>query len=495
MSNELRRRANAYQTAKRKALKSANADEALFWSCVAATTAWRYPFGCWQDRELDDLVRVVGLKLADESVSLGDERKEIVHLTSLIAPGGGHIEMLMMWIQNVGGPVISSQWENIREIAAAELSELKANSYLCPADLTPTAKATWIYRKLSELGPQKVLLHINPNDVISLAGAVKYREASGTRLIYNDHVDSFFWLGASLVDRVIEIRPVGGLIARDLRDIDPAKISHVPLTSRSRKSPSIHREALRLPADATISLTVAAYYKTQPDGHWNYAETINRILERNPKHYHLIVGHGSSQDEQRIRKQLSHDRIRFLGKRSDVDALLKVSDFVIESFPLMGGLFRLDAMREGVPVIAIAHPQWPEIFDMGVFPPDYPLTAERNDDVVKFAQVLIDDRSFCSELGGNLQAFFQDRFSEPAIAEAMKQAFDGRPMDIQSEKAPADADWFGMVLNPRRSDLQAVINWVSASLLYTPRLGLIDRFKYLRRYLGAALSARLRHAQ
>jgi glycosyltransferase involved in cell wall biosynthesis len=494
MSNELRRRADAYQTAKQKALKSERDDDALFWCCVAATTAWMYPFARWQDRELDELVRQIGLRLDVDRAEVNTEPKQIAHLTSLIAPGGGHIETLLLWITNVGGAVVSSEWEETNELTS-ELSQLTTNAHLCPTELAPALKAIWICKTLSELRPEKVLLHINPNDVVSLAGAVRYRELSGARLIYHDHVDSFFWLGASLVDQVIEIRPVGGVIARDLRHIEPSRLSLVPLTARFRNSPSVNREALGLPADATVSLTVAAYYKTNPDGHWNYADTINRILDRNPKHFHLIVGHGSSEDEQRIRKQLARDQIRLLGRRGDVDALLNISDFVIESFPLMGGLFRLDAMQAGVPIVAIAHPRWPEIFDMGVFPSDYALTAVENDEVVKYAQVLIDDKAFRNELGSDLRRHYQEHFSGPAVAAVMKQALGGQPMEILAEVAPQDTDWFGMVLNPTRVDLQAVVNWVSSSLRYTPKLGLMDRFRYLRKYVGAALSARLRHAQ
>lgn len=494
MSTEIRRRTTGYLTAKQKALRSVDADEVLFWTCVAATSAWRNPFGRWHDPELDSRLRNTASQLDVRPDKLSTNPSGIAHITSTIADGGGHMETLLLWCENIGGEIISSQWEESAKISDPSLQQLKSRAYLCPIALRPAQKAKWIVEKLIERQPQRVLLHINPNDVVALAAAVKYREISGAEIFFYDHVDTSYWLGSSLVDRVIEIRPSGATIAREFREVPESKIGHVPLTSRTRHSPSVTRTELELPDSSTVSLTVAAYYKMRPDGHWNFAQTINRILDNNPNHYHLVVGHGSAKDGEMIRSALARQQVRVLGRRSDVDALLRISDFVIESFPLMGGLFRLDAMREGVPLVAIAHPQWPQVFDMGVFPPGYPLVASTNEEVAKLSEAMIADASSRQNLGGILRDYYETNFSAAAISQAMRGALTGKPMAIPASPASVDQEWFALMLNPEQSDYQAIVNWVSANLHYSPPLSFSERLNYWRSYIGSALAARLKHA-
>ena len=48
-------------------------------------------------------------------------------------------------------------------------------------------------------------------------------------------------------------------------------------------------------------------------------------------------------------------KIRFLGWRTDYIELLTAADFVIDSYPVGGGVFPLEAMHLGIPVVSFRH--------------------------------------------------------------------------------------------------------------------------------------------
>ena len=488
----MRRRAASYDAAKAKGLAAAEADAALYWFCVAATVAWLHHFDRWCDPELDAAVERLAFGLRPAPGRVEPDGDTLVHLTSTTLDGGGHVEVLMVWCGLVGAAVVSTEWDDPARSRHKGRIEPPLPVRACPRGLRPAERALWIFERLAEARPRRLVLHLNPNDVLALAACLLYRRASGAELIFYDHADTYFWLGASLADRLIEYRPVGAAVAREKRGVAAEKISFVPPTSRSRHSPDVARASLGVPDGATVSLTVAAYYKTRPDGHWDYARTVSRVLAAHPRHHHLLVGHGPPADEEALREGLPEGRARLLGKRTDVDALLRAADLVIESFPLMGGVFRLDALREGRPVVAVSHPAWPLIFDTGAFPDGYPFVASSNEEVERMSAALIGDAALRAETGARLRARFEERFSHAAVARALEEALAGRPF----EGAPAgpleyDPARFTHLLSPARLNALAVEVMVAADLGYAPPLGLAGRFNYYAGYAREALKARL----
>lgn len=488
----MRRRAACYDAAKAKGLAAADADEALYWFCVAATVAWLHHFDRWCDPELDAALDALAAGLRPAPPAVEPEGDKLVHLTSTTLDGGGHVEVLLLWCELVGSAVVSTEWDDPARARHKGLIAPALPVHRCPHGLRPSARALWIFDKLVEARPRRLVLHLNPNDVLALAACLLYRRASGAELIFYDHADTYFWLGAAAADRLIEYRPVGAAVARLRRGVAPERISFVPPTSRSRHSAEVARDALGVPGGATVSLTVAAYYKTRPDGHWDYARTISRILDAEPRHHHLLVGHGPPADDEALREGLSSERAHLLGKRTDVDALLRAADFAIESFPMMGSLFRLDALREGRPVVAVSHPAWPLIFDTGAFPRGYPFVASSNEEVERMSAALINDAALRAETGARLRAHFEEHFSHGAVARALGEALGGRPY----AGAPAgplayDPARFTHLLNPARLNALEVEVMVGANLGYAPPLGLAGRVNYYAGYAREALKARL----
>lgn len=483
MFRQLRKRARLFARLRREALHARDAEARLYWVAAAATFAWSHNFGIWRDDGLESVLDEVAGEFAPAG-GCAPAAGGAVHVVSMFGGGGGHAEALIMWGRAVGSAVVSSEWET------SDMSGLGLESHLCPRGLPPAERVGWLCRKLCELRPETVILHIFPNDVAALAAALAYRRASGARLLLHDHADTSFWLGAGLVDRVVVCFPSRLPFARDARGVPPEKLSLVPLTSRRRDSAPVTRESLGVPPGATLSLTVGAFYKMRPDGHWDYARTLSRVMERHPRHYHLMVGAGAGGEE--IRRRLGSERVLWLGLRTDVDALLKVSDFVVESFPLMGGLFRLDAMREGVPVLAVAHPRCPELFDTGAFPADYPLLARSNEEVERLCARLIEEEGLRRTVAASLRERFEEVFSEAAVARALGEALGGVPTPFADARHSYDFSETAAALSPGPCRLHAAMNLAGAALNYSPPLKGALGLGYRAAYVYEALKLRLR---
>ena len=482
-SRQVRKRARLYGQIKRSALRAADTDERLYWAAAAATFAWSHNFGVWRDDELEAVVEAASREFAPRE-RCAPRAGEIVYLVSTFSGGGGHTETLMVWSQQAGSAVVSS------ELEASDASLLSIPVHLCPRDLGPTPRIEWLCRKLAELRPETIILHILPNDVLALTAALAYRRSSGARVMAYDHADVFFWLGAGLVDRVLVSFPSRLEFAHHVRGVPRERLTLVPLTSRERGSPRLAREALGVPPGATLSLTVAAYYKMRPDGHWDYARTLARIMSRHPNHYHLIVGHG--QGERPLRRHLKSERVRWLGRRTDVDALLRISDFVVESFPLMGGVFRLDAMREGVPVLAIAHPACPDIFDTGALPADYPLVAQSNAEVERLCARLVEDEALRGEVGASLRRRFERHFSEAAVGRALRDALLSIPTPAPRHDQPFDLSRAPEALTPGPCRFHVALSRAIGALNYSPAMKGTVAARYWAAYAAEALGLRLR---
>src|SRR5437763_10317780 len=106
MSKEMKRRAASYDRKKTQGLASQNADETIFSFCVAASMAWRYPFDRWSDAEIDDALSQLALKLKAGEGRIYPDQGKLLHLTSNLGDGGGHVEALRLWCEQVGGDVM-----------------------------------------------------------------------------------------------------------------------------------------------------------------------------------------------------------------------------------------------------------------------------------------------------------------------------------------------------------------------------------------------------
>lgn len=400
-------------------------DDALYWLFVAGTIASEFHQGRWSDRKADRLIKQIA-----SSLFLGSPPKTklsgYAHLTSFLMDGGGHSKVLLSWSSvikrlNLGEQhLLSTELLDSQKVGPTDLRMLQ--SYVQTIALagkdTLIQRVQFLVERLFEIGPKKIILHINPNDVAALCSASIIQQAMGTDLLYVDHADHGFAYGGSLADKIIENRTSAMHHAAHRRGVNSRKVGYVPpiLTQEPTGMKGVRREDLGIPSDATVSLTITRGEKIRSDGHWDYGLTIQRILSSFPTHHHLLVGKlppdvVRALESQFVSKPEKRLRLHILDVRADVNSLISLSDFLIESFPIAGLLVRLQCFRQGKPLVAIRNDKWAYLEGTDLLPSNYPFIAGNNQDVIDYTCLLIESKERRTEVEGLLKRFYFESFS------------------------------------------------------------------------------------
>ena len=113
------------------------------------------------------------------------------------------------------------------------------------------------------------------------------------------------------------------------------------------------KETLGVPREAPVVGNVARFFPNKD--HRTLLQAFTRVVERVPSAMLLIAGEGPlrSDIEEEIRKLRLSDKVRLLGNRRDIPALLRVFDlFALSSVKEGLPIVLLEAMASGVPVVA-----------------------------------------------------------------------------------------------------------------------------------------------
>ncbi len=137
----------------------------------------------------------------------------------------------------------------------------------------------------------------------------------------------------------------------------PTDCSHVPLElnlPQREQFPPASLEKLGIPAGATIMVCGGRLYKFQDPNIW---QVLLEALQEHENLYLIIIGVREDQLPflDRLLTASVREKIRFQGWTRDYLSFLSAADFVIDSYPVGGGVFLMEAMGLGVPVVSFEH--------------------------------------------------------------------------------------------------------------------------------------------
>jgi hypothetical protein len=188
-----------------------------------------------------------------------------------------------------------------------------------------------------------------------------------------------------------------------------------------RDGPS--REALGLPKEAIISITVTTLSKVSESA--IYFECMDRVLRAHPSQYHVIVGAGDDGQvrfvEQQVAAMQARDRVRMLGRRTDVQSLLGLADVFVDSYPIGGMTACMEAMQSGLPVLTLSEDRNP-LFS-GEEALELPeCIAPTREEFVRRLGVLVESAEQRQWLGGRLREIYARTF-DPDVVVAQYATF------------------------------------------------------------------------
>ena len=401
-----------------------NLDLSLSYACVAATCAWHRHLGFWHDDELEELLVKTGVAIREDSETGGGakrgERRRVAYVATALRDFGGHSEVLGNWTGFLAGEYEQKVFVTNATNNPPSISGLQ-NDLRGEGISVRNLRFDDCYRKrtadlitcIEEYSPDIVCLFTHPNDVVAIAAVGALRD--GKTVVLFNHADHVFWLGRSVLDCLIDFRERAAALSRTVRGIDNSTV--VPFTTNVTGN-TCPGSDLGVPEEATLSLSVGQLYKVFGDPDLDYFRTINELLESFPSHFHIFIT--NTPTSKTLRGHLPEDddvRRRFIiaGPYSDLEPYYAAADFLIETFPLPGGVVRLEAMASGTPVIAFRNSRCPYISETDFLGEEYPLMASSGKQVVELSGRLIGDPSAGKVIGEQLRARYNNSFSPGVV--------------------------------------------------------------------------------
>lgn len=436
VSSTMRKFQSMYEGLKSEAFsfyKKGKLEESLTTIVAASTFAWWYHIGYWSDEELEELLGDLSIDLVDGLLNKTDDFKTLQHnvffITTLLTNYGGHTESLKLWIDCMVGV-----FENIYLVStevlnktSGEFREFGINNkveYIKLSHRRYTDKIQALASLLIQKRPSYVILFIDPNDVVALAALGHLKTKINFKIIFFNHSDHTFWLGKKIIDVLVEFRSFSFGVSWAFRNFRGGT-SLIPLTTTIHKSKNDENyseilKSLNLSDNIkTISLTIGAPWKFVNDNVWDYFKVIEKILSLTNDHLHILITRKDKFQnyiENRFSLLPKECRKRFviLYDVSNPLPYYKIADFVIESFPIIGGTVRLEAMALGKPVIFIENHICPLLSATDAIPNFYKYVARSGEEVVRYAGLFLNNIEERKHAGRLLKEYF-DRNFDPEI--------------------------------------------------------------------------------
>ena len=431
-----------YLDLKSKALKSfqvGNLERSLDYIVVASTFAWWYHFGIWFDDELESLLKNIASKILSvdrlKKISKSKRKKanRILFITTFLTDTGGHTEALKLWIKCLSKEfnelyIVSTEILN-RTVGYDSVNFIKnyANLYFFSYREKYTEKIMKLAKIILDIRPSHIILFIDPNDVVTVSTLSILKNFLKFKVIFFNHADHVFWLGKNIIDILVEFRSYSVYVSRKLRKFRK-DIVIIPLTTDIyMRNDQCSDDTVKSIDKRNIvtSLSIGASWKIIDEGYWNYFEVIKEILEQNPNHVHILITEPSSYVKNRLNlfPRKVKERIKLIPGTSDPLPYYKCADFLIETFPVIGGTVRVEAMALGLPVVFIENSHSKLLSVTDVIPKDYPFIARSNEEVVRYSNELIRNQFLRNNLSEYLRTVFFDAFSYEVVCDYIKKLF------------------------------------------------------------------------
>lgn len=371
---------------------------------VAANHAVLWHPGRFVCPDIEALLARLGAEALPHPGAIAPEAGRVLHVATEFYAVGGHTRMAAHWMNEDDGHRHSLVITRQHEPVPACLSEAVARSggsvrllNRSPGDLLRWARQLQPMLARAEL----VVLHVHSMDVIpflALAG-MKRRPP----VIFVNHADHLFWIGADFVDLVLSSRASGDRLTASRRGIPESRRALVPLClelpdlSLSRAEA---RRQLGIGDEEVVILSVARALKFKRVGNEEYPDPLVPLLQANPSARLLVLGPGGKVDWSRAEAAVP-GRVTAVEATPDTAPYFAAADIYLDSFPFVSITSMLEAGLRGLPLVT-RHPFGPACEVMGSDSPGIEpeiLRAETTEGVIGILQDLIADPDLRRRVG------------------------------------------------------------------------------------------------
>lgn len=340
-------------------------DAAAVYGEMAATYANFRHCGIYTSPELEQVLIDIGRKVISQASDISKSKdileipkiSNILHIATSVEPVGGLSKMLGRWIrqdtERSHSLALTRQLQTVEEPKFLIDAVRNSGGKIYKLDEvigSLTARA----QRLSKIAAtaDMVVLHIYNHDVIPIIAFANQEQSPP--IIFLNHADHTFWLGASISDVIANLRESGMRLSQKRRGIETKQNLLLPTIVEPNHRVVSRQEAkelLGLPENSVVLLSMARALKYKTMDEISYADAHVPLLEKYPQAILVVVGSGNRQDWSNAIQQ-TQGRIILHPQREDTDIFYQAADIYVDSFPFVSITSLLEAGTYGIPLVS-----------------------------------------------------------------------------------------------------------------------------------------------
>jgi hypothetical protein len=387
-------------------------DEAAAEATRAAYRAQRRHPGLFRSQELEDCLMAIGRA----TVAPGRPRPRpdrigrVLHVGTNMSVMSGNPKLIRRWIRLDTGRVstlaLTKQAPHqvpapLREAVAASGGRIHALN-AGPGGFVARARRL---RRLA--GQSDVIVHHGwENDVVP---TLAFADGEGLPpVLYVNHGDHWFWMGACFADAVVSLRESGMRFTAERRGVEARRNLLLPTPLEPLRRTMERAEAKRrlgIEPDRVLLLSIAGAAKFRTVDGANFAEVHLPVLRAEPRAALIVIGpHGLEDWSAAVGE--SGGRIRVLPETFETAVFYQAADVYVDSFPFTSITSLLEAGSYGVALVSRSpFPERAAILGSDAPGLDGNLpTATTREEYVRILSRLVADDGARAELGARTQA-------------------------------------------------------------------------------------------
>jgi hypothetical protein len=335
----------------------------LAWAKVASHLAFiRHP-GFYVSPELENLMLRVAQELEKPAPPNPDEKSErlgkkrFLHVVTECYETGGHTAFLDRWIKATSADSIHSlvSTANIQPLPQSLINSITDSGgwYCCLHEVSPNLlDQALLLRQLARGWADVTVLFIQPFDPLPI---VSLGIEDVSPVIFCNHADHAFWVGASITDVIADYHYYGSIVCSERRGLSENKILPIPLISKTSVNGKAEaRQELGLKSGEVMLLTVGRTEKFLPFGDFNFLKVMDEFLKVHPNVKLFAVG-PYNKDEWKSSSEAVNGRVVPVGMvdREKLETFYEAADVYVPGFPCGSGTAMLEAGLHGIPIVGL----------------------------------------------------------------------------------------------------------------------------------------------
>lgn len=294
-------------------------------------------------------------KIADLSIQKSVQKTQVksrskkLHVVSQIYKTGGHTRLLFNWIERDAMSdhyilATNQDHEEVKEVTDFyKITSRLSKVFTLTGD--HIEKAQQLLNTVLEEDFSQIILHIHPDDLIPvLAFSNKHLR---TPVLFLNHADHTFWLGASVTDMVIQIRDSNIQLDSSRRQISLNRQALLPIPVKPLNITQKNNE------DKITLLTIGTSFKYRPNSEYNFFKEIRKVVERHSSVRFFIVGVEKDNPDY---LSFAHSSITCTGPVTDLETYLEKADIYVEGYPFPSFTALLEASLCRIPFLLHYNP-------------------------------------------------------------------------------------------------------------------------------------------